>query len=140
MKKNEHSVIWHCYHTILAIELALVVVIEFIELMLLIQVGDLFAEIMLKSKCIEFDGYRCPNGYGQVRYKNKVHYTHRFVWEHTFGKIPKGLYVCHHCDNPPCINPDHLFLGTAFDNSKDKQLKEMAKSIPKLARFLGEII
>ena len=95
---------------------------------------------MLKSKCIEFDGYRCPNGYGQVRYKNKVHYTHHFVWEHTFGKIPNRLCVCHHCDNPPCINPDHLFLGTAFDNSKDKQLKEMAKSIPKLARFLGEII
>ena len=95
---------------------------------------------MLKGKCIEFAGYKSPTGYGELSYKNKVWRAHRFVWTKAFGIIPKGLYVCHHCDNPPCINPDHLFLGTAFDNSKDKQLKEMAKSIPKLARFLGEII
>lgn len=50
-------------------------------------------------------------------------YAHRYSWESYFGPIPKGLFVCHHCDNPSCVNIHHLFLGTALDNAKDASSK-----------------
>ena len=49
--------------------------------------------------------------------------AHRVVFEHYKGPIPKGMFVCHSCDNPPCCNPEHLFLGFAQDNSNDMKSK-----------------
>jgi len=61
-----------------------------------------------------------PSGYGQVGIVDgKLIRAHRLAWELTNGWIPNGLYVCHHCDNPPCCNPAHLFLGTQADNMSD---------------------
>jgi hypothetical protein len=55
-------------------------------------------------------------------------YVHRFVFELCFGPIPKGMNVCHVCDNPRCVNPDHLFVGTQSDNLKDCVAKGRWKS------------
>lgn len=49
--------------------------------------------------------------------------AHRFSWKLLFGDIPKGKNVLHHCDNPPCVRPDHLWLGSSQDNSDDRQKK-----------------
>lgn len=64
-------------------------------------------------------------GYGffwDPRYKKLV-YAHRASYEIFVDEIPEGLSVLHHCDNPPCVRPDHLFLGTAQDNSDDMVAK-----------------
>jgi hypothetical protein len=52
--------------------------------------------------------------------------AHRVAWELTYGPIPAGLYVCHHCDNPPCCNPAHLFLATNAGNAQDMSRKGRA--------------
>ena len=60
-----------------------------------------------------------PRGYGSLKVDGRETLAHRLMWELTNGPIPDGLCVCHRCDNPPCCNPDHLFLGTKKDNTLD---------------------
>ena len=67
--------------------------------------------------CISHKGDR--DGYPQKKVKSKSTRISRIMYEKYKGKIPEGLFVLHHCDNPSCINPDHLFFGTAKDNSVD---------------------
>src|SRR6266853_3758788 len=64
-------------------------------------------------------------GYGQFgTARGKPSTTaHRVSWELHFGPIPDGMFVCHHCDTPPCVKPDHLFLGTHEQNQLDMLLK-----------------
>jgi hypothetical protein len=70
--------------------------------------------------CWEWKGHRRPTGYGAVGIGGRdVGYTHRVAYEIANGPIPQDMFVCHRCDNPPCINPDHLFLGSAGDNNRD---------------------
>jgi hypothetical protein len=58
-------------------------------------------------------------GYGYFHVGKRKMPAHRFSWELHYGKIPEGLFVCHHCDVPECVNPDHLFLGTKKQNTHD---------------------
>lgn len=68
-------------------------------------------------------------GYGQVWYRPRLYRAHRLSYMHHVGPIPAGLDILHKCDNPPCINPDHLYPGTKQDNSDDMVAKGRHRSL-----------
>ena len=73
--------------------------------------------------CWVWTGAHFPFGYGCVHLRSGHHVAHRVSWALAHGPIPDGLWVLHRCDNPPCVRPEHLFLGTPADNNRDRDAK-----------------
>jgi hypothetical protein len=74
--------------------------------------------------CKPWQGQCNSKGYGRVHTSRKTRrLAHRVAYEQAYGPIPDGMDVCHHCDNPPCVEPLHLFLGTHAQNMKDMVTK-----------------
>lgn len=84
-----------------------------------LQEGNLFEG----TPCLIWQKATNIRGYGQLKISGKQVGTHRVAWELAYGSIPEGMGVLHKCDTPPCCNKDHLFLGTALDNNRDKIAK-----------------
>lgn len=73
--------------------------------------------------CLEWTKYCTSAGYGQFEVNGQTVSVHRFAYKLHFGEIPEGLHCLHYCDNPPCCEPTHLFLGTHQDNMIDRDNK-----------------
>lgn len=90
----------------------------------LIGIDEVFWNRVTKTPgCWIWTGYIGKGGYGFLTVDSKSYTAHRYSWQLYNGPIPFGFCILHSCDNPPCVNPDHLFLGTHQDNSTDMMEK-----------------
>ena len=87
------------------------------------QATKLWASTDRTSGCWLWTGRHDKQGYGWLYVDRMARRTHRIAWTLTHGQIPGKLCVLHTCDNPPCINPEHLWLGTPKDNAQDRMAK-----------------
>lgn len=87
-----------------------------------------WSKVEKTDDCWNWKGCINGSGYGEFAIKRRMKKAHRIAWILTHGPIPRGdgyhgVCVCHRCDNPICVRPDHLFLGTHLDNMRDKVAK-----------------
>jgi len=96
-----------------------------IQLLPIRSVADRLAAglVRMPNGCLEWTRSRGAKGYGQIEVDGKPAITHRLAWRLVHGPIPDGLFVCHTCDNPPCCDVTHLWLGTCAQNQADMAAK-----------------
>lgn len=92
-----------------------------------------------QSDCWEWPLKCNRGGYGQLLIEGKLRQTHRLSYEQHVGPIPAGFHVLHACDNPACMNPNHLWTGTAADNMRDKSAKGRHHNQQKIACKRGHV-
>lgn len=88
--------------------------------------GRFLTKFLIDDGCWEWQAGKFESskgGYGQFHYNGKPIQAHRFAYMMFVNDIPEGMEVCHTCDNPPCVNPSHLILGTTGDNARDRDNK-----------------
>jgi len=79
--------------------------------------------VQLTNDCWLWTGFKGTKGYGMFSINHRSRRAHRVAYELFIGPIPTGMLVCHDCDNPGCVNPDHLYAGTQSDNIQDSVRK-----------------
>lgn len=86
-------------------------------------IAKFWSRVDKSGSCWTWQGARGRGGYGRFSLALGTLSAHRLAYTLLVGSIPKGMCVCHRCDNPPCVNPDHLFVGTYRDNIRDMMQK-----------------
>lgn len=87
----------------------------------------LLKHVTKTQTCWNWTGCKVGMGYGRIKINKRLYLAHRTSYELHIGPIPDKMCVLHKCDNPACIRPDHLFIGTQKDNSRDMILKGRRK-------------
>jgi len=82
-----------------------------------------WSKVYKTDTCWLWIGHRLKAGYGVISVGGKNYLAHRLSYELNIGQIPEGKYICHKCDNPPCVNPEHFFVGDATANMQDASSK-----------------
>lgn len=108
-----------------------------------IPIGDLtdsdevrfWMKVRSGPNCWEWTSVKTRNGYGRFGINGRLPRAARISWVLHYGPIPAGFLVCHRCDNPGCVRPDHLFLGTPLENMKDMVRKGRSFS-PSIKTYL----
>lgn len=100
-----------------------------------------WAKVRKGEGCWAWTGCRNRKGYGRIATWAGAQLAHRVSWTIHFAAIPSGMLVLHRCDNPACVRPDHLFLGTAQDNTDDMMAKERHRYVsPPGRRYPGRAL
>lgn len=90
------------------------------------------AKVAQGPGCWTWKGFaQTPGGRGRMRIKNRTYYAYRVAYALEYGAVPEDLSICHRCDNPACVRPDHLFAGTQADNTADMDAKGRRRNAPR---------
>jgi len=96
--------------------------------------ADFWSNVDKTDGCWLWTGLTMGAGYGEMGWQGRTQVAHRISWQIHNGEILSGLNVCHHCDTPACVRPDHLFLGTQRDNVRDAVAKGRHTRMPRRSK------